>query len=84
MTHKPESRLLGEILTISDMQKYHFNGRNWRGTKELLDEGEKGEWKSWLEIQHSKNEDHDICLVTSWQIEGGKLEAVTDFILGGL
>ena len=23
--------------------------------KKSLDEGERGEWKSWLEIQHSKN-----------------------------
>ena len=39
---------------------YHSNGRRWRGTKEPLDEGEGGEWKSWLKIQHSKNEDHGI------------------------
>ena len=25
-----------------------------RGTKEPLDEGKKGEWKSWLKTQHSK------------------------------
>ena len=24
-------------------------------TKESLDEGERGEWKSWLKTQHSKN-----------------------------
>ena len=24
-------------------------------TRESLDEGETGEWKSWLETQHSKN-----------------------------
>ena len=24
---------------------YHSNGRKWRGTKEPLDEGERGEWK---------------------------------------
>ena len=30
------------------------NDRKWR-TKERLDEGERGEWKSWLETQHSKN-----------------------------
>ena len=29
------------------------NGRNRRGTKEPLDDGERGEWKSWLKIQHS-------------------------------
>ena len=32
-----------------------LNGRKWRGTKEPLDEGERGEWKSWLKTQHSKN-----------------------------
>ena len=25
------------------------------GTKEPLDESERGEWKSWLKTQHSKN-----------------------------
>ena len=33
---------------------YHSNGRKWRETKEPL-EGERGEWKCWLKIQHSKN-----------------------------
>ena len=36
------------------------SSRMWRGTKEPLNEGEIGEWKSWLKIQHSKNEDHGI------------------------
>ena len=26
----------------------------WYGTKEPLDESERGEWKSWLKTQHSK------------------------------
>ena len=26
------------------------NGRKWRGTKEPLDESERGEWKSWLKL----------------------------------
>ena len=34
---------------------YHANGRKWRATKEPLDDGERGEWKSWLKTQHSKN-----------------------------
>ena len=33
---------------------YHTHGRKWRGTKEPLDEGEWGEWKSWLKTQQSK------------------------------
>ena len=27
----------------------------WTGTKEPLDESERGEWKSWLKAQHSEN-----------------------------
>ena len=27
-------------------------------TKEPLEEGERREWKSWLQTQHSENEDH--------------------------
>ena len=34
--------------------------RKWRKTKEPLDEGERREWKNWLRIQHSKNENHGI------------------------
>ena len=33
---------------------YHFNNRKGRRTKEPLDKGERGEWKSWLKTQHSK------------------------------
>ena len=32
----------------------------WNRTKEPLGESEKGQWKSWLKTQHSKNEDHGI------------------------
>ena len=31
---------------------YHFNGRKWRGTKEPLDESERGERKGRLKIQY--------------------------------
>ena len=40
--HKLESGLPGEI-TTSDMQMKPPYGRKWRGTKEPLDEGERGE-----------------------------------------
>ena len=42
MKHKVELRLLGEISVTSDMQMTHPYGRKRRGTKEPLDEGEKG------------------------------------------
>ena len=52
-----------------------------RNYKEPLDESEKGELKSWLKTQHSKNETHDIA-ITSWQIDGETVDTVRDFILG--
>ena len=53
--HKLESRLPGEISITSDMQMTPPYGRKQRRTKELLDENERGEWKSWLKTQHSEN-----------------------------
>ena len=41
----------------------HIGGPQWlmqRGTKEPLDERERGEWKHWLKAQHSINEVHGI------------------------
>ena len=59
MKHKTESRLPGEISIILYIRyaddTNHSNGRKLRGTKEVLDEGERGEWKSWLKTQHSKS-----------------------------
>ena len=54
MKHKLKSRLLGEISIISDMQMTPPLWQKAR-TKEPLDESERGELKSWLKIQHSKN-----------------------------
>ena len=62
---------------------YHPNGRKWRGTKEHLDEGERGEWKSWLKLNIQKTEIMASRPITSWQRDGGTIETVTDFILGG-
>ena len=55
LKHKPEWRLLGEISITSDTQMTPPYGRKLRGTKEPLDESERGEWKSWLKAQHSEN-----------------------------
>ena len=52
MKHKLDSRWLGEISTTSDMQMTAPYGRKWRIPKEPLDEGERGEWKSWLNWSH--------------------------------
>ena len=55
MKHKLGSRLPGEISITSDMQMIPPYGRKWRGTKEPLDEDERGEWKAGLKTQHSSN-----------------------------
>ena len=46
------------------------NGRKQRGTKEPPDEGERGEWKSWLKTQHSKTKIMASGPITPWQIDG--------------
>ena len=55
MKHKVESRFQGETSIISDTQMTPPYSRKWTETKEPHDESERGEWKSWLETQHSKN-----------------------------
>ena len=42
-------------IKTSDMQiTYHFICRKWRGTKEPLDEGERGELKGWFKLNIQK------------------------------
>ena len=48
--------------------------------KEPFDESERREWKSWLEVQHSENEDHGVWSHHSQQIDGETVETVSDFI----
>ena len=50
----------------------------WRETP--LNEGERGEWKSWLETQHSKNSDHGISSHHFMASRKGKVKAVMDFL----
>ena len=58
--HKLESRLQGEISIPQICKWHHPYGRKQRGTKQPLYQSERGEWKSWLKTQHSKNYDHGI------------------------
>ena len=61
---------------------YHYNGRKWRGTREPLEEGERGQWKTWLKTQYSKNKDHGIWSHHFMADKGEKVERVTDIFLG--
>ena len=55
-----------------------------RRTNEPLDESERGEWKSWLKTQHSKNKIVASGPIISWKIDGETVETVTDFIFSSV
>ena len=56
MKHKLELRLPGELSITQVCRWHHPNGRKQRGgTKEPLNEGERGKWKICLKTQHSQN-----------------------------
>ena len=56
MKHKLESRLSGEIINhLRYTDDTTLMAENEEELKEPLDDGEKGEWKSWFETQHSKD-----------------------------
>ena len=59
-------------------------GRKQRGTKETLDEGERGEQKAGLKLNIQKMKIMASGPITSWQIDGETVETVSDFIFGGL
>ena len=63
---------IANILWIMEKARVHPYGRKQRGTKEPLDEDKRGEWKSWLKTQHSKNEDHGIQPHQFMASRGGK------------
>ena len=60
----------------------------WRGTKEPPGEGEREEWKSQLKTKQQKQQQQQTKImvsipITSWKIEGGKVEVVTEFLFLG-
>ena len=78
MKPKLESRFPGEISVTSDI--HHSYGGKQRGTKEPLDEESE---KVGLKLSIQKTKIGAQGPITSSQIEGGKMEAVTDFIFLG-
>ena len=59
---------------------YHSNGRKWRGTKELLDEMKEDSKRAGLKFNIQKAKIMASGPITSGQIDGERVEAVTDFI----
>ena len=62
---------------------YHSNGRKWRGNKEPLYEGERGEWKAGLKLNIQKMKIVASGSITSWQIDGEEVEPVADLTFLG-
>ena len=58
-----------------------LNGRKWRGTKEPVDAGKGAEYSLRLNIKKTKIMASGP--ITSWQIEGENMEAVTYFLFLG-
>ena len=71
------------ISNLRYWQKQHPYGRKPRGTKEILDESERGEWRSWLKTCIQKTKIISSGPITSWLIDGEIMETVTDFIFLG-
>ena len=78
MKHKLESRLLGEMSITSDMQMTPQELKSL--LMKVKEESEEVDFK--LNIQKTKIMASGP--ITSWQIDGGTMETVTDVIFGEL
>ena len=83
MNHKLESNSWEKCQQPQIHRWYHSDDRKWRGSKELLDEGERGERRAGLKHSIQKTKIMASSSITSWQIDGENMEAVTDFIFLG-
>ena len=62
---------------------YHSNSRKQKELKSLLMKVEEESEKTGLKLNIKKTKIIASGPITSWQIEGGKVEAVTDFLFLG-
>ena len=83
MNHRLELKIAGRNTNNLRYADYTtLNGRKWRGIKEPLDEGER-EWKAGLKLSIQETKTTASDPIISWQIEGEKVEVVTDFLFLG-
>ena len=85
-THKLESRLLGEISIIKYL-RYADDTTLMAESKEelkgLLMKVKEEREKAGLKLKIKKTKIMASGPITSWQMEGEKVEAMTDFLFGG-
>ena len=80
LKHKLESRFLGKISITSDMQDDTTFMAESKELKNLLIKVKEESEKSGLELNIQKNKTMASGPITSWQIEGGTMGTVIDFL----
>ena len=83
MSYKLESRLLGEILITSDTDDTTLMAESKEELNNLLMRVMEENEKAGLKLNIKKTKTMASGSITSWQIEGEKVEAVTDFLFWG-
>ena len=82
--HKLKSRLLGKISTTSDRELITIlMAESEEELKSLLMKVKEESEKAGLKLNIQKTKIMASSPITSWQIKGEKVEAVTDFIFLG-
>ena len=85
MSYKLELRLLGEVSTTSDrLDNTTLMAEREEELKTLLKRVKEEGEKTGLKLNIQKTKIMASGPITSWQVEGEKVEAVTDFSLLGL
>ena len=85
MNHKLESRLLGEISIISDMQMIPpLMAESEEELKSLLMKVKEESEKVGLKLNIQRTKIMASGPITSWEIDGETVETVSDFFGGGL
>ena len=81
MKHKLESRLLGEISIISEMQMIpHLKAESKEELKSLLMKVKEEHEKVGLKLNIQKTKIMSSGPITSWQIDAETMETITDFL----
>ena len=83
MKHKLESRLPGEISMTSDMQMTPLVAESKEELKSLLMKAKEESEKVGLKLNIQKTKIMASGPITSWQIDGERVETVADFIFLG-
>ena len=71
------------VIKRTKINLHHLYGRKLRGMKEPPDEVKEESEKAGLKLTIKKTKILASSPITSWQIDGEKVEAVTDFLFLG-